>query len=70
MGIKRLIRESSYIPPGTYYITGQGAWGADLIYMGDTTGFEGYLWIDITTTKQADKHFGKYYNHGYVTPYR
>lgn len=67
---KRLIRESSYIPPGTYYITGQGAWGADLIYMGDTTGFEGYLWVDITTTKQADKHFGKYYNHGYVTPYR
>ena len=67
---KKLIEQSVYIPDGMYSITRQGQWGADLIYMGNSNGNKGYFWVDITTKKQADYHFNKYYNNGYVTPYR
>lgn len=67
---KRMINKSPYIPIDTYNIARQGQWGADLIYMGDTTGYDGYFWVDISTKKQADNHFDKYHNNGYVTPYR
>lgn len=67
---KKLIRNSPYIPKGTYKITGQGLPGADLIFEGDLKGFKEEVWVDITTSKQANRHFGHYKNNGYVTAYR
>ena len=65
---KRLVESSPYIPDGTYAITKQGQFGADLIYL-KSTGV-GEYWVDITTTKQADRHFKHYKGYGFVTAYR
>ena len=67
---KSLIGRCPYIPKDAYYITGHGQWGADLIYRYEVSEKTGYYWVDITTEKQAQRHFNTYRNNGYVTPYR
>ena len=63
---KNLVEISSKIPQGTYHITKVGQKGADLYYLQQGSNW----WIDITTRKQAQAHFSKYNDDGYVTPYR
>ena len=67
---KKLVKESAFIPEEIYTITKQGVYGADLIYAGDMKGFEDQVWVDLTTKKQADRHFSHYKGNGYVTAYR
>jgi len=63
---KNLVEISPKIPQGTYHITKVGQEGADLYYLQQGSNW----WIDITTRKQAQAHFNKYNDDGYVTPYR
>ena len=63
---KKYVKKSTKIPKGTYHITWVGQKGADLYYLQQGSNW----WIDITTRKQAQAHFNKYNDDGYVTPYR
>lgn len=67
---KRLVDKSPYIPEGTYSVTPHGAWGADLYFVEVGKNRGELYWIDITTNKQAQRHFSHYVGNGYVTPYR
>lgn len=65
---KSMVYNSPFIPSDAYFITPQGAYGADLIYK--KSSIEGEYWVDITTQKQAGKHFEYYKGFRFVTAYR